>query len=71
MEADKILNLINTNKSESNYSLNDFVILYRTNAQSRIIEDKLRRAGVPYHIIGGVKFYERKEIKDILGLSLR
>ena len=66
MEAEKILNLINTNKSESNYSLNDFVILYRTNAQSRIIEDKLRRAGVPYHIIGGVKFYERKEIKDIL-----
>ena len=66
MEADKILSLINTNKSESNCSLNDFVILYRTNAQSRIIEDKLRRAGVPYHIIGGVKFYERKEIKDML-----
>ena len=66
MEADQILSLIKTNKSELNCSLNDFVILYRTNAQSRIIEDKLRRAGVPYHIIGGVKFYERKEIKDML-----
>ena len=42
------------------------VILYRTNAQSRVIEDEFRRQGVPYQIIGGVKFYERKEIKDVL-----
>jgi len=44
----------------------DFAILYRTNAQTRILEEILRRNNVPYNIIGGVKFYERKEIKDIL-----
>jgi DNA helicase-2/ATP-dependent DNA helicase PcrA len=47
-------------------SLKDVAILYRTNAQSRSIEDALRRAGIPYTIIGGVAFYRRKEIKDIL-----
>ncbi len=67
MEADKILSLISENTSDEDYDFSDFVILYRTNAQSRIIEDKLRRQGIPYHIIGGVKFYERKEIKDMLG----
>src|SRR5687768_4722011 len=41
-------------------------VLYRTNAQSRTVEDALRRAGIPYKIIGGVRFYERKEIKDAL-----
>ena len=65
-EADKIIKLISENTSNNEYDLNDIVILYRTNAQSRIIEDKLRRQGIPYHIIGGVKFYERKEIKDVL-----
>ncbi|MCD6440918.1 MAG: UvrD-helicase domain-containing protein [Candidatus Marinimicrobia bacterium] len=44
----------------------DFAILYRTNAQTRILEEILRRNNIPYTIIGGVKFYERKEIKDIL-----
>jgi len=44
----------------------DFVVLYRTNAQSRILEDSLRRNGISYVIVGGVRFYERKEIKDIL-----
>ena len=66
IEADKILSLISENTSKGEYDFNDIVILYRTNAQSRIIEDRLRRQGIPYHIIGGVKFYERKEIKDIL-----
>ena len=47
-------------------SLNDMVLLYRTNSQSRVIEDRLRRESVPYHIVGGMKFYDRKEIKDIL-----
>jgi DNA helicase-2/ATP-dependent DNA helicase PcrA len=45
---------------------NTVAILYRTNAQSRTIEDALRRAGTPYKIIGGVRFYERKEVKDAL-----
>ncbi len=48
------------------YSYNDFVILYRTNAQSRVLEQSLRDEGIPYTIVGGVRFYERKEIKDIL-----
>ena len=59
--SQKILNLI---KSENNYK--DFVILYRTNAQSRVIEDSLRNSNIPYKIYGGVSFYNRKEIKDIL-----
>jgi len=44
----------------------DFVILYRTNAQSRVIEDGLRVSSIPYVIVGGVKFYARREIKDVL-----
>jgi len=47
--------------------LRDFAVLYRTNSQSRAIEDDFRRNGIPYVIVGGVRFYERKEIKDILG----
>ena len=48
------------------YKPEDIAILYRTNSQSRAIEDELRRSGIPYQIIGGVKFYDRKEIKDII-----
>ena len=46
--------------------LKDFAVLYRTNAQSRSIEDALRRNGIPYVIVGGIEFYKRKEIKDAL-----
>ncbi|MDD5693066.1 MAG: UvrD-helicase domain-containing protein [Patescibacteria group bacterium] len=53
-------------KREEELQLNDMVILYRTNAQSRAIETELIRFNIPYRIIGGVRFYERKEIKDIL-----
>ncbi|HEY0140341.1 MAG TPA: UvrD-helicase domain-containing protein [Thermoanaerobaculia bacterium] len=48
------------------YRLTDFAILFRTNAQSRPFEEELLRANVPYSVVGGVKFYERAEIKDIL-----
>jgi DNA helicase-2/ATP-dependent DNA helicase PcrA len=48
------------------YSRSDFTILYRTNAQSRVLEQKLRDSGIPYVIVGGLRFYERKEVKDIL-----
>lgn len=51
---------------ESGISFNDIAVLYRTNAQSRPIEDHLRHLGVPYQVIGGLKFYERKEIKDVV-----
>jgi len=47
-------------------SLNDQVVLYRTNAQSRLFEEACMRAGIPYRIIGGVKFYARREVKDVL-----
>ena len=46
--------------------LNQFGILYRTNAQSRALEDAFVRAGMPYRLVGGVRFYERKEVKDVL-----
>ncbi len=48
------------------YSLSDFAVLFRTNAQSRPFEEELLRANLPYSVVGGVKFYERAEIKDIL-----
>ncbi len=48
------------------YSLSRFAILYRTNAQSRVLEETFLQAGIPYLLIGGVRFYERKEIKDVL-----
>jgi len=45
---------------------NDFVVLYRTNAQSRVLEEVFMRYGIPYRIVGGLKFYQRKEIKDLV-----
>jgi DNA helicase-2/ATP-dependent DNA helicase PcrA len=47
-------------------AFSDIAVFYRTNAQSRVLEDALRRAGIPYLIVGSVRFYERKEIKDVL-----
>ncbi len=52
--------------SERNRSFNDFVILYRTNAQSRVLEEMLLRQGIPYRVLAGLRFYDRKEIKDII-----
>lgn len=49
-----------------NYKYNDFSILYRTNAQSRVLEEALLHSGIPYTLYGGLRFYDRKEIKDIL-----
>lgn len=51
---------------EEKYSIKDFTILYRTHAQSRAIEEALISRGWPYQIVGGIKFYDRKEIKDVL-----
>lgn len=48
------------------YSYSDIAILYRTNAQSRVIEEALLHSGVPYVLVGGTRFYDRKEIKDVL-----
>ena len=52
--------------SEQNYSFKDFAILYRTNAQSRVMEDTLLRHGLPYRVLAGLRFYDRKEIKDAI-----
>ncbi len=60
--AKKIEDLVHS--ADKRYS--DFAVLYRTNAQSRVIEEALMRAQIPYRIFGGLKFYDRKEIKDIL-----
>ncbi len=51
---------------EENAGYGDFAILYRTNAQSRIFEEQLRKEGIPYRIYGGLSFYQRKEIKDVI-----
>ena len=55
-----------TKLKKKNKRYSDFAILYRTNAQSRIFEESFRRKAIPYKIVGGTRFYDRKEIKDIL-----
>ena len=65
-EARWISQKIKETRAEADRPLRDFTLLYRTNAQSRTLEDELRRAGLPYVIVGGVRFYERKEVKDVL-----
>lgn len=66
-EGRAVAKKIREERDASNRPLRDFTILYRTNAQSRAIEDELRRASMPYVIVGGLRFFERKEVKDILG----
>ena len=51
---------------KQDYSYNDFAVLYRTNAQSRIFEEVLRKKSIPYKIYGGLSFYQRKEVKDVI-----
>jgi DNA helicase-2/ATP-dependent DNA helicase PcrA len=65
-EARQVRDRIGRILSESDASRRDVVILYRTNAQSRALEDALRREGIPYQIIGGTRFYERREVRDLL-----
>ena len=65
-EGTFVANQIEKIKKEQNKQYKDFAILYRTNAQSRIFEESLRRAAIAYKIVGGTKFYDRKEIKDML-----
>ena len=65
-EASYIVEQIEHLRREEYFKYSDFTVLYRTNAQSRAIEDILRRENIAYKIIGGLKFYERKEIKDTI-----
>ena len=61
-----VSNKISRMRLERHHSYSDFAILYRTNAQSRIFEDALRKKNIPYRIYGGKSFYQRKEIKDVI-----
>lgn len=65
-EGTYIVEQIEHLRREEYYKYSDFAVLYRMNTQSRAIEEMLRREGIPYKIIGGLKFYERKEIKDLI-----
>lgn len=66
-EANFIASEIKRMEADYGKKLNEFAVLYRTNAQSRVIEEAFMAQGIPYRIIGGFKFYDRKEVKDIIG----
>ena len=65
-EAEFVISSIISLKNREGFSNKDFAVFYRTNAQSRIFEENLRKENIPYRLIGGLKFYDRKEIKDIV-----
>ncbi|TVQ70976.1 MAG: hypothetical protein EA363_06820 [Balneolaceae bacterium] len=64
-EANRIVRTVEERKLRGNLSYRDFAVLYRTNYQSRVLEDAFRRRGIPYQLVGGISFYQRKEIKDV------
>lgn len=65
-EGDFVVDTIKTLMRSEGYRLRDFAIMYRTNAQSRPLENAFREGSLPYRIIGGLRFYDRKEIRDLL-----
>lgn len=65
-EGEIVTNKIAQLHAKSGYAYHDFAILYRTNAQSRIFEEALRKRSIPYRIYGGLSFYQRKEVKDVV-----
>lgn len=65
-EAESVVTKIKTAVSMKARQYRDFAVLYRTNAQSRSLEDIFLRYGVPYRVVGGMRFYDRKEIKDLV-----
>jgi DNA helicase-2/ATP-dependent DNA helicase PcrA len=65
-EADWVLEEIKARRNRENRGLNEFAVLYRTNAQSRALEDALRREAIPYRLVGSVRFYDRREIRDLM-----
>lgn len=65
-EARYIANSIKELYLKGKYSYGDFAVLFRVNQQSRALEEAIRESGLPYHIVGGISFYQRKEIKDII-----
>jgi DNA helicase-2/ATP-dependent DNA helicase PcrA len=65
-EANRVVQHIQNLKMREGFSNNDIAILYRTNYQSRVFEEAFRRKGIAYQLVGGLSFYQRKEIKDVL-----
>ena len=65
-EADAIISAIEKEIKLNKRNFSHFSVLYRTNAQSRALEDSFRRMGIPYNIVGSIRFYDRKEVKDVL-----
>src|ERR1039458_9879241 len=65
-EGEAIIRRIRLGVDSGSYRLKDYAVLYRTNAQSRSIEENFVHYGLPYRVVGGVRFYDRKEIKDIV-----
>ena len=65
-EAEIVANRVVKMHVRDNYAYSDFAILYRTNAQSRVFEEAFRKRNIPYRIYGGLSFYQRKEIKDVI-----
>jgi DNA helicase-2/ATP-dependent DNA helicase PcrA len=65
-ESDAIIRRIRQGLDSSRYHYRDYAVLYRTNAQSRSIEEGFVHYGIPYRVVGGVRFYDRKEIKDVI-----
>jgi DNA helicase-2/ATP-dependent DNA helicase PcrA len=65
-EAEAILEEISSRRGKGSLTLGDVAILYRTNAQSRTFEEALRRHGLPYRLVGAVRFYDRREVRDLL-----
>ena len=65
-ESEIVANKIKSQHRNKGFQYNDFAILYRTNAQSRTFEESFRRHAIPYRIYGGLSFYQRKEIKDVI-----
>ncbi|MFZ5997422.1 MAG: UvrD-helicase domain-containing protein [Nitrospirota bacterium] len=65
-EAKYVARMIKDFYLKNNYEYNDFAILYRINLQARAVEDALREEDIPYHVVGGISFYHRREIKDLI-----
>jgi len=68
-EGERMVSLLLETRRTQDLHNRDFVVLYRTNAQSRAVENALRRSGIPYQLTGGISFYERREVKDVMAYA--
>jgi len=68
-EGERMVSLLLETRRVEDRRNSDFVVLYRTNAQSRAVENALRRSGIPYQLTGGISFYERREVKDVMAYA--